>query len=138
MKQNDMSFIKKETIFSPFFLLKLEAMLWFCVGLFLFHYVHGSWWTFFFLFLIPDLSLIAKIFDMTRAKQLYNLTHTEIVPALLVVLSMACSMPIVLHLGVIWFCHINFDRMLGLGLKYLDKSNCTHLGISLFKSISNT
>ena len=36
--------------------------------------------------------------------------------------------PIYISLGLIWFAHIGFDRMMGFGLKYPTRFGDTHLG----------
>lgn len=124
----------RDGFWSPLSLLRLEGLVWFCLSLYLFHYFQGSWWVFAALFFVPDLSLVGHLLGPRVGAFFYNVFHVEICPVLLAGCSVLFSMPILLKLSLIWLCHINFDRMLGIGLKYSDEFKHTHLGmISLGK-----
>ena len=112
----------------PLFLLRLEGLVWLVLMLYLFHYFHGSWVLFLSLFFVPDLSIFGFLSSATRGTALYNLAHTEIGPILLGGCGLAFGMTLLLQLGIIWFSHISFDRMIGFGLKYSDSFQHTHLG----------
>jgi hypothetical protein len=62
----------------------------------------------------------------------YNIIHTEIGPVILASSGLLTADHILLKLALIWFCHINFDRTLGIGLKCSDKFELTHLGVLRF------
>lgn len=122
------SFNTERAVSSPKGLLKVEGLVWFCVGLYAYYYLEASWSLFFITFLIPDLSLVGYIFGSRIGALCYNFMHTEVWPALLAGFSLIFGMPLLLSLALIWFCHINLDRMLGFGLKYSDAFKHTHLG----------
>ncbi len=128
------SFIPERPISSPKGLLKFEGLVWFIISLYAYHYLELSWTLFFSTFLIPDISLIGYLFGSRTGSVFYNILHTEVWPALLAGSSLIFGMPILLTLALIWFCHINFDRMLGFGLKYSDGFKHTHLGTISVKS----
>ncbi len=110
----------------------MEAAIWLAVGLVGFYSFHGSWLLFAFCFLIPDLGLLGYFVNSRVGGLTYNLMHTEIGPLFFAGLGYFMGPPIFLHLALIWFCHINFDRMLAIGLKIKDQFDETHLGISPF------
>lgn len=80
------------------------------------------------LVLIPDLSMLGYLKD-SRVKALsYNLGHTHPLPAVLVTFGVLAGSLLYVSLGLIWFAHIGFDRMIGFGLKYPTGFRDTHLG----------
>ena len=128
MQNND----KNPSFSMPIILLRLEGFVCFLLSLYLFYSIQGSWWLFMATFFIPDLSLMGYLIDTKKGAIVYNMIHTEIGPVLLYGCSVIFSMPILLQLALIWFCHINVDRMLGLGLKYSSDFKRTHLGFISF------
>ncbi len=121
------------TLAKPLNLLRLEGIVWFLVSLYFYTYFQGTWSLFFSLILIPDLSLIGYLFGSKVGAICYNIMHVEIWPAILAIFSIFFGFPLLIQIAFIWFCHINFDRMLGLGLKYTDGFTHTHLGVISFK-----
>lgn len=119
---------KQLSLTSPISLLRVEGFIWFLVTLYLYYALGGSWSLFFTTFLLPDLTIAAYLFGPKVGAACYNAAHIEVWPAILVALSFLLGMPVLLLLGVVWFCHINFDRMMGFGLKYKDNFKKTHLG----------
>lgn len=117
---------------APIFLLRLEGLALFCLSLYLFYYSQGSWLLFAALFFVPDLSLGGYLLGPRIGAMFYNIFHAEIGPVLLAGSGLLAAVPILLQLALIWFCHINFDRALGIGLKYSDKFEHTHLGVIRF------
>ena len=117
---------------SPVFLLRLEAVSWFLLTLYLYHYFQGSWVQFLALFFVPDISLAGYLFGPKKGAFLYNALHSEIGPVLLAGCGLIFGLPALLAYALIWLCHIGFDRMLGIGLKYPDGFKHTHLGMISF------
>ncbi len=117
----------------PLLFLRFEGLALFCLSLYLFHSLEGSWWMFAALFFVPDVGLIGYVWGRKIGAIFYNLLHTEVAPMILVGASLWLSIPLLLQIALIWFCHINFDRMLGIGLKYLDDFKHTHLGTMSLK-----
>src|SRR5579864_2636095 len=109
-------------------ILRVEGLIWFLLSLYLFDYFQGSWWLFVAMFFIPDLSLVGYLFGPKKGAIFYNTMHTEIGPLILVLCGLTFQTFVFLPFAIIWFCHINFDRMLGLGLKYPSGFKMTHLG----------
>ncbi|MBS0635835.1 MAG: DUF4260 domain-containing protein [Verrucomicrobia bacterium] len=122
----------KNILTKPTVLLRLEALFLFCVCLYVYSYLDGSWMLFFATFLIPDVSLLGYVVGPKTGASLYNIFHTELWSALLLGASLYFSMPLLLLLAIIWFSHINLDRLLGIGLKYPDSFKHTHLGTLFF------
>ncbi|MBI5273650.1 MAG: DUF4260 domain-containing protein [Chlamydiales bacterium] len=108
-------------------ILRLEGLALFLASLYLFHYLHGSWLLFIILFFVADIGLLGYFLGVTIGTISYNLTHTEVFPIILATLGLMLHIPLLLFIGIIWFSHINFDRLLGLGLKHSDNWKHTHL-----------
>ena len=60
--------------------------------------------------------------------RLYNLTHTTLLPAIILGVGYWQADRLIMALALIWLVHIGLDRMLGMGLKYNDRFSHTHLG----------
>jgi len=93
-----------------------------------YRHLHASWLLFALLFFAPDLFMLGYVVGAKPGAWLYNLGHTYLAPALLLVLALGCRLPWLLAWGIIWIAHIGFDRMLGYGLKYEAGFKSTHLG----------
>lgn len=89
----------------------------------------GRWSLFVLLFLAPDLSMLAYLAGPRWGGIAYNLLHAMIGPALLAAVALVLVQPLMIHLALIWFAHIGFDRMLGYGLKSHDSFHRTHMGL---------
>ncbi|CAI8998222.1 MULTISPECIES: DUF4260 domain-containing protein [Bacillus] len=74
-----------------------------------------SWFIFFLLLLVPDVSMLAYLINNRIGAQIYNLFHTYIVSILLILI------------GLIWTAHIGMDRLFGYGLKYQTDFKDTHI-----------
>jgi hypothetical protein len=117
----------------PLKLLRLEGFAWFILTLFLFHYFEGSWWLFIALFFVPDIGLAGYFFNSKIGALVYNVFHSEIGPVILAGTGVILDSSFVINLSIIWLCHINFDRMLGIGLKFPTGFKETHLGAISFR-----
>ena len=91
-------------------------------------YLQGPWWLFAALFLVPDLSMLGYASGPRVGANAYNLVHTAALPLALIVIGVVTSTQILILIGLIWFFHITWDRMLGYGLKLPTSFNDTHLG----------
>lgn len=87
-----------------------------------------SWTLFLLLVLAPDLSMLGYLKGSRVGALSYNLGHTYLPPAVLVAFGVLAGRPLYVSLGLIWFAHIGFDRMMGFGLKYPTGFGDTHLG----------
>ncbi len=94
-------------------------------------YAHFSlgWGRFAWLFLLPDIALLAYLISPRVGAFCYNATHSEMGALALLVGSLALPMPALLPLALIWLAHIGFDRALGYGLKSSEGFAHTHLGV---------
>lgn len=112
----------------PAALLRAEGAVLLALSVMLHALGETSWTLFLLLVLIPDLSMLGYLKD-SRVKALsYNLGHTHPLPAVLVPFGVLAGSLLYVSLGLIWFAHIGFDRMIGFGLKYPTESRDTHLG----------
>lgn len=112
----------------PNVLLKLEGLAILGLAVILYHQQNFSWYTFLWLFLVPDIAMVFYVFSPSVGAMAYNLTHSKILPVILVALGLIYHVDSIILLSLIWFAHIGFDRMLGYGLKYPDSFGHTHLG----------
>lgn len=112
----------------PAALLRAEGAVLLALSVMLHALGETSWTLFLLLVLIPDLSMLGYLKD-SRVKTLsYNLGHTHPLPAVLVAFGVLAGSLLYVSLGLIWFAHIGFDRMIGFGLKYPMGFRDTHLG----------
>ena len=112
---------------SPALLLRLEgAALLFC-ALFFYHSQRFSWILFIALFLWPDILMVGYLLNPKLGSRLYNLVHTDVLPAALAAWSFALHRTSPLAFALIWLGHIGLDRALGFGLKYPTVFKDTHL-----------
>jgi Domain of unknown function (DUF4260) len=91
------------------------------------HFSH-DWGRFAWLFLLPDIALLAYLISPRVGALCYNATHSDIGALALLVASLALPIPALLPPALIWLAHIGFDRALGYGLKYSTGFSFTHLG----------
>jgi len=109
-------------------LLRLEGLTLFAGMIVLYAVWGGSWWVFFILFLVPDLSFAAYLADPKAGAVAYNAAHSYMAPVALMTLGFGFAAPLTLSIAMIWLAHIGFDRALGYGLKYSAGFGVTHLG----------
>jgi hypothetical protein len=109
-------------------LLRLEGLTLFAGMTLLYAVWGGSWWIYFILFLLPDLSFVAYLADPRTGAIVYNAAHCYMAPMALMVMGLATASPLVLSIAMIWLAHIGIDRALGYGLKYQAGFGFTHLG----------
>jgi Domain of unknown function (DUF4260) len=109
-------------------LLRLEGLTLF-IGMTLLYAVWGgSWWIYFVLFLVPDVSFAAYLAGPRTGAIVYNAAHSYMAPMTLMVTGFGMASPLVLSIAMIWLAHIGIDRALGYGLKYAVGFGYTHLG----------
>jgi len=108
--------------------LRLEAAALTLISLYLYYSNHYSWMLFGALILVPDISLIGYSVNNKVGALFYNIFHTEVIPVALYAYSLLVGEQTIQAIALIWFCHINADRMLGIGLKTTKGFKFTHLG----------
>src|SRR6266571_3861609 len=109
-------------------LLRLEGLTLFIGMTLLYGLWDGSWWVYFLLFLVPDLSFAAYLAGPKAGAIVYNAAHSYLAPVALMTSGFALASPLWLSIAMIWMAHIGIDRALGYGLKYSAGFGFTHLG----------
>jgi hypothetical protein len=112
----------------PTLLLRLEGGVLLALGLLLYGKIGGNWLAFALLLLAPDIAMVGYLAGPRAGAAVYNLVHLYLLPSILAVAGVITGNGIVLALAVIWFSHINMDRLLGYGLKLPTGFKDTHLG----------
>ncbi len=112
----------------PAALLRVEGAVLLALSVLLYALGGMSWTLFLLLVLAPDLSMLGYLKDSRVGALSYNLGHTYLPPAVLVAFGVLAGRLVYISLGLIWFAHIGFDRMMGFGLKYPTSFGDTHLG----------
>ncbi|CAA0100906.1 Uncharacterised protein [BD1-7 clade bacterium] len=87
-----------------------------------------SWVDFAWMFFIPDIALLAYLYNTKLGCISYNLTHSLIGALLVLTFGFTTHLQLGIQAGLIWVAHIGFDRALGYGLKYSQGFSYTHLG----------
>jgi hypothetical protein len=110
-------------------LLRSEASAALLVTGFLYQHLYpGTWLYFALLFLLPDVSLLAYATPSKQfAAAIYNVFHCSVLPLALALLSWHNDWLRSEQVALIWLAHIEFDRMLGFGLKYPGSFKLTHI-----------
>ncbi|HDZ15673.1 hypothetical protein LCGC14_0502520 [marine sediment metagenome] len=109
-------------------LLKLEEMLMFALGMYLFAVLNYEWWWFLVLLLTPDIGMVGYVFGNKVGAAMYNLFHHKAVGIALYLIGSYLSLPLCQLAGIILFSHSAMDRIFGYGLKYNKGFKFTHLG----------
>jgi hypothetical protein len=113
----------------PDVLLRLESLLVLSATILGYRLVlHGPWWLFAVLFLVPDFSLAGYLLpDKRLAALLYNAIHSYLLPLLLAFVAWRLAELRLGQITAIWIAHIAFDRLLGYGLKFPQAFKPTHI-----------
>ncbi|MCB0373313.1 MAG: DUF4260 domain-containing protein [Muricauda sp.] len=108
--------------------IKLEEVMMFVLGIYLFNQLDHAWWWFLVLLLAPDIGMMGYLFGNKVGALTYNLFHHKGLAILIYLVGYHFSIPLCELVGVILFSHSSFDRALGYGLKYEKGFKYTHLG----------
>ena len=108
--------------------LKLEELLMFILGIYLFSQLPYDWWWFLVLILLPDIGMIGYVFGNKTGAFLYNVFHHKGIALAIYLLGVYLANPLIQLTGVILFAHSAMDRIMGYGLKYDRGFKYTHLG----------
>jgi hypothetical protein len=108
--------------------LKLEELLMFALGIYLFSLLDFSWWCFVALFLTPDIGMLGYFLGNRIGAVSYNLFHHKGLAIFIYLMGIMLSLPLCQLAGIILFSHASFDRIMGYGLKYNKGFKFTHLG----------
>lgn len=108
-------------------LLHIEGLAVFVISIYFYAQVGESWWLFFVLLLLPDLSMLGYLVNTKIGSYIYNVFHTYLLPLLLIVGGEVLDNKTLLSIGIIWVAHIGMDRTVGYGIKYPEGFKETHL-----------
>lgn len=101
-----------------------------CAGGLIVYFGSGGqfgWWALL-VFFAPDIAIAGYLLGPRVGAACYNLVHIYAFGIALFALGLIIGMPFAAPLGLLWFAHAGFDRMLGYGLKSMDSFKETHLG----------
>lgn len=109
-------------------IIKLEEVLMFVLGIYLFNQLDYAWWWFLALILAPDIGMLGYLLGNRAGAFTYNLFHHKGMAIIIYLLGSYFSIPLCQLVGVILFSHSALDRAMGYGLKYDKGFKFTHLG----------
>ncbi len=109
--------------------LKLEGLSVLLLSILIYRNCFSSWWMFFGLLLLPDLSMLAYLVNPRVGSVSYNIVHSYVAPVAMASAVLAFQKSGLLPYICIWTAHIGMDRLLGYGLKYPAAFGSTHLGM---------
>jgi hypothetical protein len=112
----------------PTLFLRSEGAVLLGLATFLYWWTDGGWVLFVVLLLVPDVGMIGYVRGTRVGAVVYNLFHTYLPPAVLMVTGLVIPARSLIQFALIWFAHIGMDRMLGYGLKHTSGFQDTHLG----------
>ncbi|MET4560339.1 DUF4260 domain-containing protein [Lysinibacillus parviboronicapiens] len=105
----------------------LEYFIAFLLCIYFYWHFDFSMLLFILLLLVPDFSMLGYLFNTKIGALFYNIGHSLVLPAILLMIAFALNASLLLMLSIIWLSHIFLDRTLGYGLKYNEAFNKTHL-----------
>lgn len=108
--------------------LKLEELLQFALGIYLFSTLSYTWWWFLVLILLPDIGMLGYLINTKTGALTYNVLHHKGLAILIFLAGIYFEIEVMQLIGIILFSHAALDRVFGYGLKYADNFENTHLG----------
>jgi len=108
-------------------IISLEYLLAFLISLFFYWQFDFSILYFLLFLLLPDISMLGYIVNTKVGALFYNIGHSLILPAILMIIGFVTMSTPLLMTSIIWLAHIFLDRALGYGLKYDEAFKKTHL-----------
>lgn len=115
------------TMTLPNALLRVEGLTVFIGAILLYANQGFSGLAFLALVLLPDLGMLGYLINPRVGSLTYNAVHVYTLPAVLMGLGLAATIPLALQIGLIWAAHIGIDRVAGYGLKYPTMFKDTHM-----------
>ncbi len=109
-------------------ILKLEELLQFALGIYLFSTLSYAWWWFLVLILLPDIGMLGYLVNTKTGALTYNVFHHKGLAILILLVGIYFEIEVMQLIGIILFSHAALDRVFGYGLKYADNFKNTHLG----------
>jgi len=109
-------------------IIKIEELLMFSFGIYLFTTLDMAWWWFLVFILVPDISMLGYLVNPKIGALIYNVVHHKGLAILIYLAGIYLGDEILQFSGIMLFSHASMDRIFGYGLKYNDSFNNTHLG----------
>ncbi|WP_179004494.1 DUF4260 domain-containing protein [Winogradskyella forsetii] len=109
-------------------ILKLEELLMFALGAYMFSLLGISWWWFFGLLLLPDIGALGYLVNSKIGAMSYNVFHHKGIAIVVYFVGIYFENEHLKLIGIILFAHASIDRVFGYGLKHFDSFKSTHLG----------
>lgn len=106
--------------------LKLEELLQFALGIYLFSTLSYTWWWFLVLILLPDIGMLGYLINTKTGALTYNVFHHKGLAILIFLAGVYFEIEVMQLIGTILFSHAALDRVFGYGLKYADNFK-THI-----------
>jgi hypothetical protein len=119
---------KLRTMSMPSLLLHVEGLTVLVAVIILYAHLGGSALLFVVLLFVPDVSMIGYMKNPQLGSAIYNMVHTYVAPAILMLVSLMAGSALGIQIALIWFAHIGMDRTMGFGLKYAAEFKATHFG----------
>jgi hypothetical protein len=107
---------------------RIEGAALFLAAVFIYSQLHFSLFWFIILLLSVDVFMLGYLVNAKAGTHVYNIGHSYIIPAALIIIGVGFGARLVIALAIIWFAHIAWDRALGYGLKLETGLKDTHLG----------
>ncbi|WP_025114893.1 DUF4260 domain-containing protein [Lysinibacillus fusiformis] len=108
-------------------IISLEYVIAFILTVFFYGHLDFSWLSFILFLLLPDITMVGYMINSKMGALCYNMGHSLVIPAVLLVIGFTLAIPTLLMIALIWLAHIFLDRALGYGLKYDEAFTKTHL-----------
>jgi hypothetical protein len=108
--------------------IKLEEAAKFLAAYLITLHLGYSWWIFFALLLLPDLSMLGYLFNSKAGAITYNIFHHQGIAIVVCLAGFTRQIDELILAGIILFGHSAMDRIFGYGLKYYKGFRFTHLG----------
>ena len=80
------------------------------------------------IFFSPDVFMLGYLVNSKVGGMLYNFSHHKLTAIAMISYGMVIGQTSITVIGLLFYAHSSFDRILGYGLKYLDSFSHTHLG----------
>ena len=111
-------------------LLRIEAVVLAVFTIYTYRHLGGTWSFYCWMWLIPDIGMLAYVGGPRVGALAYNLTHNYVGGAVLFAATVGLDAAVgdLSLFGLIWMSHVAIDRAMGFGIKYGTGFRNTHLG----------
>ena len=107
---------------------RVEGLALFSISTLIYFDSGFSWLIYVLLILVFDLFMLGYLVNNKIGAFAYNIGHSLVSPALVLVIYFVTDVNWLLALACLWISHIGIDRLFGYGLKTNEGFKHTHLG----------